>query len=202
MQITWLGHSCFSLESGGYKLVVDPYTDVPGCGPLQVEADAVFCSHDHFDHNYLPAVTLRQGGESPFSVHTLKTWHDDRQGALRGENLVHVFRAEGLTVVHLGDLGELLTDRQAEELAGCDALLLPIGGTYTIDAVQAKEVMEQVKPRVVIPMHYRGPGFGFDDIGRLEPFLAQFEPERIHRLAGASFSLDAQTPRQIAVPKR
>ena len=129
MRITWLGHSCFALQSGAYVLVVDPYTDVPGCGPLQVEADAVYCSHDHFDHHYLPAVTLRQGGQSPFTVRTLDTWHDDRQGALRGKNLVHIFQAEGLRVVHLGDLGHLLSQEQARQIAGCDALLLPIGGT-------------------------------------------------------------------------
>lgn len=202
MRITWLGHACFALQSGAYTLVVDPYTDVPGCGPLQVEADAVYCSHDHFDHNYLPAVTLREGKASPFTVDTLQTWHDDRQGALRGSNLVHIFRAEGMRVVHLGDLGEELTEQQTRELSGCDALLLPIGGTYTINAVEAKQVIEQVRPRVVIPMHYRGAGFGFEDIGRLEPFLAQFEPEQIHRLAGPSMELTGTTPRQIAVPKR
>ena len=94
MYITWLGHSCFRLESAGYGLVIDPYRDVAGYPPLRVEANAVYISHHHFDHDCLEAVTLLPGGENPFKVETFSTFHDNCQGALRGDNTVHIFRAE------------------------------------------------------------------------------------------------------------
>lgn len=124
MYITWLGHSCFRLESAGYGLVIDPYRVVAGYPPLRVEANAVYISHHHFDHDCLEAVTLLPGGENPFTVETFSTFHDDCQGALRGDNTVHIFRAEGMTVVHLGDLGCALTAAQEEKISGCDALML------------------------------------------------------------------------------
>ena len=143
MYITWLGHSCFRLESAGYGLVIDPYRVVAGYPPLRVEANAVYISHHHFDHDCLEAVTLLPGGENPFAVETFSTFHDDCQGALRGDNTVHIFRAEGMTVVHLGDLGCALTAAQEEKISGCDALMLPVGGTYTIDAAAAAELVRQ-----------------------------------------------------------
>ena len=133
MYITWLGHSCFRLESAGYGLVIDPYRVVAGYPPLRVEANAVYISHHHFDHDCLEAVTLLPGGENPFTVETFSTFHDDCQGALRGDNTVHIFRAEGMTVVHLGDLGCVLTAAQEEKISGCDALMLPVGSsTFSI----------------------------------------------------------------------
>ncbi|MFR6086946.1 MAG: MBL fold metallo-hydrolase [Oscillospiraceae bacterium] len=83
MYITWLGHSCFRLESAGYGLVIDPYRVVAGYPPLRVEANAVYISHHHFDHDCLEAVTLLPGGENPFTVETFSTFHDDCQGTLR-----------------------------------------------------------------------------------------------------------------------
>lgn len=104
MYITWLGHSCFRLESAGYGLVIDPYRDVAGYPSLRVEANAVYISHHHFDHDCLEAVTLLPGGENPFTVETFSTFHDDCQGALR---VITPFISSGrsMTVVHLGDLG-------------------------------------------------------------------------------------------------
>ena len=126
MYITWLGHSCFRLESAGYGLVIDPYRVVAGYPPLRVEANAVYISHHHFDHDCLEAVTLLPGGENPFTVETFSTFHDDCQGALRGDNTVHIFRAEGMTVVHLGDLGCALTAAQEECPTAFTSFRLPI----------------------------------------------------------------------------
>ena len=84
MKLTWMGHSCFLLEEDGYRVALDPYTDVPGYPPLHVEAHAVYCSHHHFDHDYTQAVTLLPGRESPFLVREVAAFHDDRGGALRG----------------------------------------------------------------------------------------------------------------------
>ncbi len=200
MRLTWLGHACFLLESEGYRVVIDPYTDVPGCGELRLDADAVLCSHHHFDHDYTAAVTLRQGRANPFTVTTVNTFHDEKCGALRGENTVHILRAEGLTVVHLGDLGHRLDKSAVRNLRTCDVLLIPVGGTYTLDAAGAAETVRLLQPRAVIPMHYRGDGFGFDDITTVEPFLAHFPKEQITFLRGNTLELTADQSGGVIVP--
>ena len=200
MRISWLGHACFLVESNGYKLVLDPFKDVPGCKNTAVTVDGVLCSHDHFDHCYCDELTLRQGGENPFAVTVVDTFHDEQQGTLRGSNKIHQLAAEGMRVVHLGDLGHPLTEAQAEILHGCDVLLIPVGGFYTIDAATAADLAAQLQPRVVIPMHYRGEGFGFDPIDTVDAFLAHFAPEQVRRLEENWLEVTAETPAQVAVP--
>lgn len=174
MNITYLGHSCFKVASKGYEVVLDPYQDgsVPGYKPVREEADQVLCSHDHRDHGAVDCVTLRQGGASPFTVETIATWHDDQQGALRGSDTIHILDDGQCRVAHLGDLGCELTAEQKDKLRGLTALLIPVGGYYTIDAAQADKLADELAPTVVIPMHYRGEGFGYDVIGPLEAFTA------------------------------
>ena len=198
MKITWLGHSCFCVESKGYRIVLDPYLNVRGYAPLRVSANEVLCSHEHFDHNCRDAVKLAESMASPFTVETVATLHDDQGGKLRGKNTVHILRAGGQTVVHLGDLGHQLTAEQAEKLRGCDVLLIPVGGTYTIDAAGAKQVAQTVAPRIIVPMHYRRGTIGFDNIGALEDFLALFPAEQVHLLEENTF--DPAEYRGIVVP--
>ena len=135
MKLIWNGHSCFTLATEAGTLVIDPYEDgsVPGLSPLHLEADAVYCSHEHRDHGNRAAVAL-SGKPCAVEVEELATWHDEVQGAKRGPNTMRIFSAEGLRVAHLGDLGCGLTPEQAEALSGLDALLIPVGGFYTIDA--------------------------------------------------------------------
>ena len=135
MKITWLGHSCFCLESGGYRIVVDPYR-MDSYPPLQTCANAVYCSHGHYDHNYTEAVTMLEEKPSPFTVEEIQTFHDDQGGALRGGNTMRAFCAEGLRVVHCGDLGHWPDEEQRAFLMGSDVLMLPVGGYYTIDAAE------------------------------------------------------------------
>lgn len=178
MNIQWLGHSCFRLSSGGYAIVLDPYRDdkVPGLRPLTVTANAVLCSHQHDDHGYAAAVTLiEEDKRSPFSIISIESTHDDEGGSKRGMNTIHVLEAEGLRVAHLGDLGTTLTSGQIAAIGPLDALMIPVGGHYTIDAPTAKAVVDSMSVRVVIPMHYRSDTFGFDVIGTLEPFLNLFD---------------------------
>lgn len=172
MKITWLGHSCFKVEKEGYVIVLDPYEDgsVPGCAPVRETADEVLCSHEHFDHNFRKGVALREGGASPVKVEVISTYHDDKKGQMRGSNQIHILDDGQVRVAHMGDLGCWLEPEQIEKLAGLDAALVPVGGYYTIDAVWAKKLVEQIKPRVTIPMHYRGEGFGFDVLGTVEDY--------------------------------
>lgn len=199
MMITWLGHACFALESGGYRIVIDPYRDVEGLPDIQTEADAVYCSHGHYDHAHTEGVHLRQGHSSPFTVDTVDTWHDNQDGAQRGSNQVRRFTAEGQTVVHLGDLGHLLSQAQIAAIAPCDALLIPVGGTYTLDAAGAQAVVEQLHPKVIIPMHYRDGKRGIQVLDPVEKFLTAFSTEQICRLESNTFQLTPDTPPQVVV---
>ena len=199
MTITYLGHSCFRLEQDGFSLVIDPYCQVDGLADTAGTADAVFCSHEHFDHNFTQQLQLTGRQDSPFALRTMDVFHDDQGGALRGPNRIHIFTAGGVTVAHLGDLGHQLTAEQAAAIGPLDALLIPVGGTYTVDPAGAEQVVEQLKSRVVIPMHYRSDTFGYDVIGPLEDYLALCGGENVVRYPGSALELTKDTPAQTAV---
>ena len=172
MKITWYGHACFGLESADGRVVFDPYAPgkVPGWKLPALEAELVLCSHGHRDHDYAEGVKL-SGRPFTGAVTRLPSFHDDRGGTLRGDNTISLVEAEGLRVAHMGDIGCQLTAEQIEALGRVDVMLIPVGGHYTVDAAEAWEIVQAAKPGVVIPMHYRGKGFGFPVIGRVEPFL-------------------------------
>lgn len=198
MKLIWHGHSCFSVITAVGTAVFDPYIDgmVPGLAPLSVTADAVFCSHDHDDHNAVEKVSL-SGLVPAFSVETIPCFHDDKRGLLRGKNTIHILSAEGLRVAHLGDLGHRLKGAALEKLRGVDALLIPVGGHFTIDAPTARAVAEDVGARVVIPMHYRLGGMGFPVIAELSAFTDLCGDVRYYDTN--ELSLTADTPAQTAV---
>ena len=202
MDIIWKGHSCFLLREGDYTVCIDPYKDesVPGLKPLRVKADAVFCSHGHDDHSGLDCVELiNDGKQSPFNVIKLPTFHDDEEGAKRGENTVHIFECGNLRVAHFGDLGHLPNQAQLQTCGLLDAALIPVGGFFTIDAKTAQRLCGLLDVRIVIPMHYRTKQFGYPSIGTLDQFLA-FRDD-VKRSNSDTLLLDADTPRQTAVLK-
>ena len=201
MTITYLGHSCFALESGGYRVVIDPYEGVDGYPVLQTEAHAVYTSHSHFDHHCLAAVRLLPGGESPFAVTAVKTFHDGRRGALRGENTVRIFAADGVRVAHLGDLGHPLTAEQLAAIGRVDVLLLPVGGTYTLDPAGAKRTADAVGAPTVVPMHYRRGSLGFGVLATAEEFCALYPPEQVHVLDTAVFPAVRAASLQVLLPR-
>ena len=202
--IQWLGHSCFRMEYRGFSLVTDPYEDgyVPGLAPLRVSADAVFCSHGHGDHSAEPCVAL-SGRTAPadFSVLGLDTPHDHHGGARRGRNTVRQFTFGALRVVHMGDIGCVPDGDALAALRGCDALLIPVGGYYTVDAEEALAIAEIIAPRCIVPMHYRGESFGFDVLGTVTEFTGLFEAASVHALDGDTFTLTADAPRGVIVPR-
>ena len=202
MKLTWLGHSCFKMESNGYTVILDPYEDdyVPGLAPVRETADAVFCSHEHKDHNARAVVTLKQDQTpSPFTITEIHTWHDEVQGAKRGENCIRIFDDGTYRVAHLGDLGCELEPEQIEQLKGLDAVMIPVGGFYTIDAKQAKVLIDQSKPRVTITMQYRWADFGYDVIGTLDEFTNLCDC--VVEYAGNSIELNGEMLQQVAVLK-
>lgn len=189
MRLTWLGHACFLLEEQGFRLILDPYAGVAGYPEPPLEAHRVLCSHGHHDHCAVERVTLLPERESPFRIRTVETCHDDQRGTLRGKNTVHILTAGGVTVAHLGDLGHQLTAEQLADLGPVDGLLIPVGGYYTVDAAGARNVCDAVKPRWVVPMHYRHPPYGLEVVAGVEDFLALWPAEQIHRLEGPSLEL-------------
>ncbi|MEA4994792.1 MAG: MBL fold metallo-hydrolase [Oscillibacter sp.] len=200
MTVTWQGHACFLLEQDGYRIVVDPYTGVPGYPALELEAHGVYCSHGHFDHSYTDGVTLLPGRESPFSVKEVPSFHDGEEGALRGENTIRVCSAGDVRVCHLGDLGHLLSEKQAEAIGRCDVLLVPVGGTLTVDAAGAKAVCDALRPRTVVPMHYRHAPFGLEKVSGVEDFLALWPQGAVQRLPGSSFTYLAKGGGETTAP--
>jgi len=177
MKLTWYGHSCFLVETAEGSAVFDPYSpgSVPGLSLPPLTADAVFCSHGHRDHGYAQGVRL-SGRTFSAKVEQLDCFHDDRGGSLRGENRITVLEAEGLRLAHLGDLGHMLSPEQIEALGRIDLLLIPVGGHYTIDAAVAAELVQALRPGITVPMHYRGPGFGYDVIAPAEEFTRLCSP--------------------------
>lgn len=199
MTITWLGHSCFILESSGFRAILDPYHEVQGLPDVAAEADAVYCSHDHFDHAWTENIRLTAGRENPFAVKEIQTCHDGQGGAQRGKNIVHTFTAGGVTVAHLGDLGHQLSAEQLAEIGCCDAILIPVGGFYTIDAAEAKAVADAIGAAVVIPMHYRKGPVGFDVLGTVEDFTGLYPREQVKEYPVNTLTLTQDTPPQVAV---
>ena len=163
MEITWLGHSCFRLKGKQATVITDPFSPATGYTLGKVTADIVTVSHPHPGHSYVQGVAgepriLKSPGEyesaGVLSV-GVHTYHDNEKGALRGKNTAFVIDVDDVMICHLGDLGHALTAEQVAEIDGVDVLLIPVGGVSTIDAVQAAQIVRQLEPKVVIPMHYK-----------------------------------------------
>lgn len=179
MKLTWFGHACFLLESRDGSIVFDAYEPayVPGLKLPPLAADLCLSSHGHRDH-YAPNAVKQTRRMTGFKLQELPCFHDDCGGELRGKNTIHIVDAEGLRLVHLGDLGHMLSPEQLESLGRVDILLIPVGGFYTIDAKTAFKLVQALKPALTIPMHYRGEGFGYDVISPVEDFTSLFDGVR------------------------
>jgi len=202
VQITWHGHSCFTVSADGYSIVLDPYEpeSVPGLAPLDLFADEVLCSHYHHDHGCEWIVQLaEEPGDSPFTVKAIRTFHDPEKGALRGENTIHLLQTENIKLAHFGDLGCALTPEQKKQLSNLDCIMIPVGGFFTIDAREAREIVKELKPRVVIPMHYRSEEFGYEQIGRLVEYTRLCDD--VVKYDTNTLEISKKTPAQTAVLK-
>lgn len=173
MKIKWFGQACFMITArDGTKILMDPYLNMLGYKLPEIEADIVTTSHEHGDHNNIKIVKsnfvhINRTGDftqSGIEIKGIQAFHDKFSGAKRGKNTIYNFKVDGINICHCGDLGHTLSAKQVEEVGKVDVLLLPVGGRVTIDAFDAVEVIKQLGPIVVVPMHYRtkalGP-FGF-----------------------------------------
>ena len=214
MKIRYLGHSSFQLiESTGTTIVTDPYSSSLGSEMPAVTADAVTVSHHHYDHDAVervggkPLVIDKEGSYEldGVDINSIRSFHDPEGGRLRGENIIFKFSMDGIEVCHLGDIGEECSTELIEALLPVDVLLIPVGGTYTIDAEQAKEYVDRIMPDIVIPMHYREKGKKLD-VDRVEEFTDLFDEEEVDFEGGSEIDtsredLGGDTTRIIVMEK-
>ncbi len=200
MKIKWHGHACFSISSGDFSVVIDPYSpnSVPGLSPLRLRANKILCTHDHHDHNCKAAVALTKTAESPFKYATVKTFHDEVEGAKRGKNSIYILEAEGVRAAHFGDLGCIPTDEQLKEIGKLDAVMIPVGGYYTIDAKTAAEILSKLDVKVIIPMHYRDGDVGYGVLDTLDTFESLIT-DRPAFDYGDEIEITEETEKQLAV---
>jgi L-ascorbate metabolism protein UlaG (beta-lactamase superfamily) len=194
MEITYLGHSSFKFKGKTATVVCDPYDKYVGFVMPKVSADIVTVSHDHKDHNTLLRVSgtsrrpepfvIRAPGEyevSQVGVFGWGSYHDQEEGSARGKNTIYTIHMDMLNIVHLGDLGHMLSDEMIENLGAVDILCVPVGGTYTLDAATAARVTKRLKPAIVLPMHYKLEQHDVEAFGSLvgiELFLKEMDAEK------------------------
>ena len=199
MQITWHGHACVSLSVNSYVIVFDPHDGVSlGLKRPIVQADLVLVTHDHFDHNAVSVVSKRTSrvfkmfyGESVvdnIKIEGLRTYHDKFKGKRRGENTVYVVSAGNMRVAHLGDLGEIPEEPVLSRLRGVDLLIVPVGGTFTIEPEEAWRIVELTIPRNIMPINYWVPGCNLP-LKPVDEFLKNTRNYNVIRLNTNSFNL-------------
>ena len=184
MKIKYLGHSSFKIEDNGVSFVFDPHINI-GYDYPSVSADLCLVSHNHYDHNNVGGVknvkevvvdtSLAYNG---INVESFKSFHDEVSGAKRGVNFIHKVTTKDATYLHLGDFGESPDKYDFSSFVGVDFLFLPVGGTYTIDADGAKKIVDEIRPRFIVPMHYKTEKSTVD-IASIDSFLRYFMTSKL-----------------------
>lgn len=210
MEITWYGRACFRLKGRDATVITDPCPPSTGFVAGKHDVDVLTLSHDHADHSYTRSITagltLTRPGEYEFHdllINSIRTFHDAEAGAQRGENMVFSFEIDGVHIAHLGDLGHLLSEEQLSELGPIDVLLVPAGGVFTLTPVEAAEVVSQITPKIVIPMHFAVDGASSDLQGP-ETFLQEMavaEPIRQPKAVVTPSSLPDETQVVLLDPR-
>ncbi len=167
MEIKWFGQSCFSIKSKNKVIITDPFSEEIGIKlPKNLKAHIILISHFHKDHDNYKAIKgfeeepfiISEPGEyevSGIQIEGIFSFHDKKKGKDQGTNTIYKIELEDLVIVHLGDLGTVLNEDQLENLNGVDILFVPVGGEVTLAPSEAVEVINQLEPKIVIPMHYQ-----------------------------------------------
>jgi len=186
MEITWLGHSCFLIKGKEKTIITDPCHPDLGYRLGEPTADIVTLSHFHPGHSYIEGVAddpkqIKSPGEYEIGgtfITGLASFHDDTKGAVRGKNTIYIIEIDDITLCHLGDLGHPLDSHLIEEIGDIGILLLPVGEVSTIAIDTAVEIVRQLEPPIVIPMHYKTKAFS----GKLSPVERFLDAMRIKEL--------------------
>jgi len=167
MDIYWHGQACFEIKTPSNqaekkKIVIDPYTKDYGLKLPKLEADLLLITHNHKDHNNVKGVTgnpliINGPGEYEAKGIFIKGIPADHGDSL-GDIIIYIIEAEGIKLCHLSDIGQELTDEQVESIGDVDILMVPVGGVYTVDGEGAQKIVNQIEPKIIIPMHYDIPG--------------------------------------------
>ncbi|OGZ59588.1 MAG: hypothetical protein A3B96_02055 [Candidatus Spechtbacteria bacterium RIFCSPHIGHO2_02_FULL_43_15b] len=188
MIISWYGQACFKIQSGEKALILDPFEKSIGLTPPAVSADIVAVTHDHKDHNNFQTVKgeyflINSPGEYEIKgvkIAGIPSFHDNEKGAKRGLNTMYLIEFEGMRVLHMGDFGQdSLEDKQSELLGTVDILMVPVGGTFTIDAKGAVGIINQIEPKIVIPMHYKISKLTISELDGVDKFIKEFGGEDV-----------------------
>lgn len=164
MKIKWLGHSCFLITNKrGINILTDPFDDTLGYKMTKEKINIITISHEHYDHNNTMGIKGKPvvlKGTVNRDTHKMifkgiSSYHDSVYGKNRGSNTIFIIKTDEMVLCHLGDLGHVLENRQLEEINQVDILFIPVGGYYTLNHIQADQVIEQLKPKIVLPMHYK-----------------------------------------------
>jgi L-ascorbate metabolism protein UlaG (beta-lactamase superfamily) len=209
LDVTWLGQSCFRLRGRSAAVVTDPFS--PALGPkLKLEGNVVTVSHGHENHSHVQSVRDAHVIEGPgeyevagVTVRGLATYHDAQQGAEHGRNTVYLIELDDVSVCHLGDLGHTLDASTLEEIGNVDVLLVPVGGGRTLDGAKAAEVVRQVEPRYVVPMHFGHPSIRAE-LAPVDRFLKEMgvaEAEAQSKLVVQASSADAEMKVVVLEPR-
>jgi L-ascorbate metabolism protein UlaG (beta-lactamase superfamily) len=179
MRIRWHGHACFEI-SNEVTIITDPHDGKSiGINQPTIKGDVVLVSHDHYDHNCVRVVKgeeleiVKESGIKKVKNVTIKcvrTYHDNSEGSKRGDNLIFAFALQNVNFCHLGDLGHALNEEHAKAIGAVDILFIPVGGTFTINGREAWEVIKVLKPKVIVPMHYKIAGLSLP-IASIDGFL-------------------------------
>lgn len=204
MIIQWFGHSFFRIETKNKIIAIDPFSEkATGLKPSRFKADILLITHQHEDHNNKSAIMgepfiLEGPGEIEMGgilIEGISSYHDKKKGQVRGENTIYLIKSEEISVCHLGDLGESqLREETLEKVGEADILLIPIGGKYTIDYEEAVSLINQIEPKIVIPMHYALPHLKIQ-LESLDKFIKAIgkKPETIDKLVIRKSNLTEET---------
>ena len=216
MIITWFGHSCFRIEANSAGLgqtketvsvLIDPFSKDIGLRPPKNKNNIVLVTHHHFDHDHTsdansetflidgPGEYEKQGVQ----IRGISSFHDKSGGKERGLNTIYIIKIEDITICHLGDFGqEKFEEHQLEEIGDVDVLMIPIGGNYTINYKEAVDIIGQIEPKIIIPMHYKIKDLNIDIEGP-EKFLKEIglTPEKTDKFKIVKKNLPTEEMRLV-----
>lgn len=212
MIIRWHGQSFIELKTKETDIAIDPYSPEIGFKPPKIKADLLLITHQHTDHSNKNAILgspflIESAGEYALKnifVKGVPSYHDNHLGAKRGENIIYVIDAEGMTLCHFGDIGQSeLSEKQLDEIGKVDIAFIPVGGVYTVSGIEAAHILHQIEPQIAIPIHYQIPGLKYN-LQNVDIFLkevGQSSPKKVREIKISASSLPPEGPEVILLEK-
>lgn len=219
MNIQWYGQSCFKMQSGDVTVITDPFDKKIGLTPPRGKTDIVLSSHSHDDHDNLDSFNesfvIKYAGEYEVKgiiIRGIPSFHDNEGGKKCGSNNIYIINIEGINICHLGDLGQKeLTPEQVDAIGNVDILMTPVGGDYLLDkeelnildAEGAKKIINQIEPRIVIPMHYQinGLNLKMDSLEKFSKITGASEKDAVSKYSIKRKDLPSQEEPQFVIMK-